>query len=107
MTLLANVEFLVGNSSSAILEAPTYKTPAINIGARQRGRVQGANVINVPSTSRSDLERALEILNSDEYKMNLSQCQNPYGDGKSAKRIIDVLQSRVADQKLISKELTF
>ena len=107
LTLLANVEFLIGNSSSAILEAPTYKTPAINIGARQRGRVQGANVINVPSTSRADLATALKTLNSDEYQKRLSECQNPYGDGKSAERIVDILQSRVADQKLISKELTF
>ena len=107
LNLLANVDFLVGNSSSAILEAPTYKTPAINIGARQRGRVQGINVINISTTNRQELEMALATLRSKEYQAKLSDCQNPYGDGKSAKRIVDILMSKAADQTLISKELTF
>jgi len=78
--------YMIGNSSSAILEAPTFATPAVNIGRRQHGRDQGDNVVNCGwSTS--------EIIFAINEAQNLKPSgRNPYGDGKSAPRIVEILK---------------
>ena len=106
LMLLSKVDFIIGNSSSAILEAPTFKTPAINIGSRQRGRVQGVNVVNIADSSVNNLEAALNKIARDEFKENLRNCENPYGLGNSAEKIIDILMLETGNGKLLFKELT-
>lgn len=105
--LLVNSVCIVGNSSSGLLEAPTFKIPAVNIGNRQLDRVQGNNVINcpfVPEEICASIEKAM----SESFKGWLQEhCVNPYGDGKSSKRILELLKNTPIDDKLLSKHLTY
>lgn len=104
--LLSIADVLVGNSSSGILEAPTFKLPAVNIGNRQNGRMQSMNVINVGYSSK-EIESAIKKAMSSEFKQKMKQCVNPYGDGKSAKRIVDILENINIDEKLLVKKITY
>lgn len=104
--LMNTVDVLVGNSSSGILEAPTFKLAAVNVGSREAGRVQGANVINV-SYDKEDIKRGIKKSLSSAFKNRLKHCINPYGDGHSAKRIVDILERVVIDDTLLVKKLTY
>jgi UDP-hydrolysing UDP-N-acetyl-D-glucosamine 2-epimerase len=92
LSLMREVDALVGNSSSALYEAPTLKKPAVNIGERQKGRLQAASVINC-APQRSEvggaIRRALEL--------DCATVMNPYGDGRSAERIVAKLEDLVGD----------
>lgn len=97
---------IVGNSSSGLLEAPTFKTPSVNIGRRQDMRFRGKNVIDVPF----DIEKikdAVQKAISPEFKEYLSDCENPYGDGHSSERILDLLLNTVPDSKWMTKKLMY
>jgi len=98
---------LVGNSSSGLLEAPTFKLPAVNLGGRQKGRLQGQNVINADFNEQSIL-RAIQQAISDEFRESLSDnCVNPYGDGQTSKRILKILEDTTLTTELVVKNLTY
>lgn len=83
---MRRVGAIVGNSSSGLLEAPSFGLPAVNIGHRQEGRLRAANVIDADgsaSTILAALTRALEP----SFRDALQGLENPYGDGKSGVRI--------------------
>lgn len=104
---LMNVaDVLVGNSSSAILEAPSFELPAVNIGRRQLGRYQGINVINVDHNSEQ-IEAAIIKAMSTEFKEKLRGMENPYGDGKASVKIVGILKNMKIDQCLLNKKLTY
>ncbi len=104
--LLNAADTLVGNSSSGILEAPSFKLPAVNIGDRQFGRLQGINVINSPHDAEKIIE-AIKFALSEEFREKMIDCVNPYGDGKSSQRIVDILENISIDDKLLIKRLTY
>ncbi|HYA39349.1 MAG TPA: UDP-N-acetylglucosamine 2-epimerase [Candidatus Methylomirabilis sp.] len=107
LTLLANCAVLVGNSSSGILEAPSFKVPVVNIGNRQRGRPQAANIINC-GYARSDIASAIQqTLTDQEFRVVCSRAVNPYGDGRSGERICRVMRDVTIDKKLLDKESTY
>jgi len=97
---------MVGNSSSGLLEAPSFGLPAVNIGRRQAHRVQGKNVINA-SFEVAHIVAAIKTALSPEFREAISGCENPYGDGKSSARILDILASTRRDDRLLIKELTY
>ena len=107
LSLLCNAEFILGNSSSGILEAPTFKTPCINIGYRQSGRVRAMNVIDISTPTKSNLIHAFKKINSSNFKKNLAKVVNPYGKGDSSKKIINVLLNTKIDDNLLFKKLTY
>lgn len=86
------MDAVVGNSSSGLIEAPSFKVATINIGDRQRGRVKADSVIDccpdVPS-----IRTALNTLYSNSFQGRLKTVKNPYGKGNVAKKIVDVLSS--------------
>ncbi len=95
---------IIGNSSSGILEAPTYGTPAVNIGNRQAGRERGDNVFDsswMPSDIFTAVRKALE------WKEQTRVIQSPYGDGHSSPRIVDVLEKYHGNKALTTKEQTY
>lgn len=95
--LLRNSVAMAGNSSSALMEAPSFDLPAVNIGTRQAGRLRGANVIDVGySTDEilAGIDKALQL--------KLKNTVNPYGDGHAAPRIIEALKTMPLD--IIEKE---
>lgn len=104
---LKNTKCIIGNSSSGLLEAPTFKTPAVNIGRRQHMRVRGINVIDV-DYDYNQIVKGIHKAMSKKFRDFLQKkCVNPYGDGKSAERIIDILLSTKIDDKLLIKNITY
>jgi len=85
------VDAVVGNSSSGIIEAPSFKIPTVNIGDRQAGRIRAKSVIDCRAL-RKDIGLALKKACSAAFKGRLKGMKNPYGDGSASKRIKDVLK---------------
>ena len=105
--LLKNSLCIIGNSSSGLLEAPTFKIPAVNIGRRQNLRYRGVNVIDCDFSS-TEIDKAIEKALSVEFRKYLDEnCQNPYGDGHSSERILDLLLNTKVDEKWLIKNLTY
>ena len=86
LSLMRYAEFVLGNSSSGIVEAPALNVPTVNIGDRQRGRLQSESIINC-GTSTKGITEAIFIATSMEHKAICSTIVSPYGDGRAAKRI--------------------
>lgn len=104
--LLNVVDVLVGNSSSGILEAPSFKLPSVNIGNRQKGRMQGINIVNADYNRKSICDAVTKAMSA-EFKVKMKDCVNPYGDGKSAQRIVKVLADIKIDDNLLVKNITY
>ena len=100
--LLPFCELVIGNSSSGIYEAPFYKTPTINVGSRQKGRLMHKSVI---STDYSELSiiQAIKKATSKKFKLKLKKMKYIYGDGNASKKIIKVLKKTQINRKLIQK----
>jgi len=92
LSCMAYVDAVVGNSSSGLLEAPSFKIGTINIGDRQHGRLQASSVINC-APSRDAIKEGLNELYSSDFQNRLSAVFNPYGDGDTSYRIIEVISS--------------
>jgi GDP/UDP-N,N'-diacetylbacillosamine 2-epimerase (hydrolysing) len=90
LSCLAQVDGVIGNSSSGLLEAPTFKIGTINIGDRQRGRLTCSSVINCSAT-RNDINVALKKLFTSEFQKNLQVVINPNGVSGASERIVDIL----------------
>lgn len=98
---------MVGNSSSGLLEAPSFRLPAVNLGRRQNQRLQGRNVINAPFDEQAIIA-AIQRALSREFAAELARdCRNPYGDGCSSGRILDLLVATPVDETLLVKSLTY
>ncbi len=93
---------LVGNSSSGLIEAPSFELPVVNIGTRQAGRVRAANVIDV-GTDRAAILAGIRQAVSPEFRAGLRGLINPYGDGTAAEKIVARLKQVDLDQRLIMK----
>lgn len=106
-SLLEHSFAIVGNSSSGILEAPSFGRPAINIGSRQRDRFRGSNVIDVERAFENEIIKALDLCSNDSFLSMLAKSKNPYGDGKSSPRILDILENTPIDQRLLAKRLDY
>ncbi len=105
--LLKHCECIVGNSSSGLLEAPTFKIPAVNIGRRQNMRFRGLNVIDVPFDEERIVAAIKKAMSYDFKEYLIKECRNPYGDGHSSERILELLMNTSLDEKWIVKELTY
>jgi len=90
---LQYVDGVIGNSSSGIIEVSSFKKGTINIGDRQKGRIIPKSVIHCTPTKKN-IRKAINKLCSLSFKKVLKTVKNPYGDGKTAQRIIAVLKSK-------------
>lgn len=86
LSLMKHAEFVLGNSSSGIIETPAFKIPTVNIGDRQRGRLQSESIINCAEDVES-IKEAIEKALSYEFKSICSKVISPYGDGHAAEQI--------------------
>ena len=82
---------MVGNSSSGLLEAPSFGIGTINIGERQAGRLMATSVINCGS-SYQEISLAMDRLFNDEFKRSLVGVKNPYGDGGACQRLVKIFR---------------
>jgi UDP-N-acetylglucosamine 2-epimerase (non-hydrolysing)/GDP/UDP-N,N'-diacetylbacillosamine 2-epimerase (hydrolysing) len=104
VNLLKNCIALVGNSSSGIHEAATFNVPVINIGTRQQGRLRPSNVMDVGYDHEqiSDcMDKAVAL------KKSGTVFENPYGDGKSAARIVALLKTLDVSSSIIQKRISY
>jgi len=97
------VAAMVGNSSSGIIEAGTFRLPVVNIGTRQQGRVRGAHVIDVEGSKDAILKGIAKAVSTG-FRESLIGTENPYGDGHSAERIVSLLKSMPRGRTLIVKK---
>lgn len=102
LSLMKFAEFVIGNSSSGIIETPAFRIPTINIGDRQRGRLQSKSIINC-STDSESIIAAIKKARSSIFKEICKTVISPYGDGHAAEhiasKIIDVVNEDKIDLK--------
>ncbi len=99
LSCLNYVDGVVGNSSSGLLEVPSFYKGTINIGDRQRGRLKAKSVIDcIPE--KESIARALRKLYSEEFQLALGTVKNPYGEGGASKKIVEILQDHSLDPTL-------
>lgn len=92
LSALQYVDMVIGNSSSGLLEVPSFKKATINIGDRQLGRVKASSVIDC-SPEKDAICAAIDKANSQEFKSRIVDVMNPYGSGNPSGQILDVLKS--------------
>jgi GDP/UDP-N,N'-diacetylbacillosamine 2-epimerase (hydrolysing) len=94
---------VIGNSSSGIIEAPSFGVPTINIGDRQKGRMQADSVINCGPV-KENIKSAIELALSDDFKNKAKSTINPYGDGNTSKKIVDKIKDFVLNERICLKK---
>lgn len=96
LSCIAHVDGVVGNSSSGLLEVPSFKKGTINIGDRQRGRMQAASVINCEPNQES-IRLALQKLYSSSFQSGLKHVCNPYGEGGASAKVVEAIKCSTLD----------
>jgi UDP-N-acetylglucosamine 2-epimerase (non-hydrolysing)/GDP/UDP-N,N'-diacetylbacillosamine 2-epimerase (hydrolysing) len=102
LSLLRQVEVLVGNSSSGIMESASFALPTVNVGIRQQGRERARNVLDAGASSRAVLD-AVNTARSPEFRDSLRGMVNPYGEGFASETIVRVLTTIPLSQQLLIK----
>lgn len=101
-SLLREADVMIGNSSSGLIEAPSFGLPVVNVGNRQRGRLRAANVIDV-AADRAAIAGAIRRALDPAFRRGLAGLVNPYGDGHAAPRIARVLREVELGPRLTRK----
>jgi len=106
MSCLKHLDVMIGNSSSGLIEAPSFGLPVVNIGDRQKGRIKAENVIDV-GYSTKEIRRGIEAACAVEFKKGIRHVKNPYdayGDGKVSYRIKEKLKTIKISPSLLKKK---
>lgn len=103
LSLLKNADVMVGNSSSGLIEAPSFGLPVVNIGDRQKGREKAANVLDVVECKQGAILTAIDKALSAEFKKSLRGLKNPYAQEKTSQRIVEKLKTVSITEGLIKK----
>lgn len=96
LSCLQHVDGIVGNSSSGLIEAPSFRKGTVNVGDRQRGRLRAESVIDCTS-DRESIKAAIQRLASPDFQAMLRTVRNPYGNGGASERIVKVLREYTLD----------
>ena len=92
LSALQYVDAVVGNSSSGLLEAPSFKIGTINIGDRQKGRIKAESVIN-SEVNKTSILKSFSKLYSKAFQDLIEESKNPYGDGIASRKIIEIIKN--------------
>lgn len=103
LSLMKHSLFVLGNSSSGIIEAPVLKVPTINIGDRQKGRLQTESIINC-SESRESINEAISKATCEEFLKVVKKVESPYGNGNTSVRIAETIVKFVIDNQIDLKK---
>ena len=101
-SLLRQASMFLGNSSSGIMETPSFALPAVNVGLRQQGRERARNILDAAPAAAAILD-AVRTASSAAYRHSLRGMTNPYGDGCAAETIVRVLTSVPLGEELLMK----
>lgn len=103
LSALKYARFVIGNSSSGLVEAPAFHIPTINIGDRQRGRITGETVINC-EPYQAAIDEAIGKALSNDFRRSIISAKNPYGDGNTSGRIMKVIKEFFEGDKINIKK---
>ena len=103
LSALKYCRIVIGNSSSVIIEAPSFGKPIINIGDRQKGRICADSVINCGYTQQ-EIQQAMETALTKEFENKASNCRNPYEKENTAANIISVIKDYLLNDKIKLKK---
>lgn len=107
LSLMNIASVLIGNSSSGIIEGPSLGLPVVNIGTRQEGRERASNVLDV-GYDRVEIKKAINKAIYDEnFRGEVKRCENPYGDGRTGRRVAEILSKIDINEKLLQKRLSY
>ena len=98
---------MIGNSSAAIIEAPSFKLPSVNIGKREEGRQRSTNIIDVDYKKYEIMKAIRKALCDKNFIKKVKSCKNPYGDGQTGKRIADILSKIKINKELLEKRIAY
>jgi len=101
-SLLKQVDVLVGNSSSGIMESASFALPTVNVGLRQQGRERARNVIDAAPEVRAIL-KAIATAKSADFRRSVQGMTNPYGEGLASEKIVEVLTTLPLGEELLLK----
>ncbi|HVP54203.1 MAG TPA: UDP-N-acetylglucosamine 2-epimerase [Candidatus Eisenbacteria bacterium] len=102
-SLLRQAGLMAGNSSSGIMETPSFALPTVNVGMRQQGRERARNILDA-APNRADILAKVALASSDEFRRSLAGMQNPYGDGHASETIVRVLTTVSLGEGLLIKK---
>lgn len=103
LSLMKHARFVLGNSSSGIIEAPGFQIPTVNIGDRQRGRLQAGSIINC-ETDAGSIADAIKKAMSREFRALCRKVESPYGDGHAGERIAGKIMETVMEGNIDLKK---
>ena len=103
-SLMKHTKLLIGNTSSGIVEAASFRKPVINLGLRQMGKIKPKNVIDCKITSKN-INNALKTALSKKFTKSISRIDNPYKPKISLKEFCNLIINTKLDKKLIRKKL--
>jgi len=103
LSALKYCSMVIGNSSSGLLEAPSFGIPTVNIGDRQKGRQQASSVINCEPTQES-IREALNLALSEEFVQRAEKTVNPYGSGDTSNKVVEVIKEYMLNDKINLKK---
>lgn len=96
-------EMVIGNSSSGILEVPSFKIPTVNIGDRQKGRIRAESVIDCNEDTEC-IVRAIKKARTPEFRKQCSQVKNPYEGVRTSDIIVEIIKEKLFDKKVEIKK---
>ncbi|MBQ9479450.1 MAG: UDP-N-acetylglucosamine 2-epimerase (hydrolyzing), partial [Selenomonadaceae bacterium] len=103
LSALKHALMVIGNSSSGIMEAPAFRIPTVNIGDRQTGRIKPTSVIDCRPTA-SEIVSAIERARRLRVSGAFDDMINPYGDGRTSDKIVEIVCDRVMSGRLDLKK---
>jgi UDP-N-acetylglucosamine 2-epimerase (non-hydrolysing)/GDP/UDP-N,N'-diacetylbacillosamine 2-epimerase (hydrolysing) len=102
-SFLNNVQLMIGNSSSGIMESPSFALPTVNIGMRQQGRERARNILDAAPV-KDDILAKVAIARGAQFRQSLEGLQNPYGEGNASATVVRVLTSTPLGEALLIKK---
>ena len=106
LSLIPHCEYVIGNSSSGIIEVPFFKIPTINIGERQKGRIQHKSIINT-DYSKQSIINGIKKSYSTEFRNSLQEMKYKFGEGNTAKKMVSIINKIEINKNLLQKKLVF
>lgn len=103
LSALKYATFVIGNSSSGLIEVPSFHIPTINIGDRQKGRIAGETVIQCKPVAEA-IDKAIKLALTDSFRNNAVKAVNPYGDGDTSGRIVTIMRDFLLKDKIDIKK---
>jgi len=106
LSAISNACFVIGNSSSGLVEVPSFHVPTINIGDRQKGRIAGETVISC-EPNKNSISNAIDKALDAAFREKIKDVKNPYGDGDTSQKIMDIIKDFFINDKIDIKKKFF